>query len=66
MAERALKLRRALGRLFINIKDQQVNSGSDPAQAPEILSYKLTPSEWLIITSLKRILEQFAIATDQL
>jgi hypothetical protein len=55
-----------LGRLFINIEDQWVNSGSNPAQVPEILSYKLTSSEWLIITSLKRILQQFAMATDQL
>jgi hypothetical protein len=66
MAERALQLRRALSRLFIDIEEQWHDRGSVASLRPEILSYKFTASEWPIISSLQLILKQFAIATDRL
>jgi hypothetical protein len=66
MAERALRSKRALNRLFIDIEEQWHDRGSVVSQRPEILSYKLTPSEWQIVSALQQILKQFAIATDQL
>jgi hypothetical protein len=66
MAARALQLRRALNRLFIDVEEQWVDHGSVASQRPEILSLKLTSSEWQIVTALQHILKQFAIATDQL
>jgi hypothetical protein len=66
MAERALRLKRALNRLIIDIEDQWHDRGSVQSQRPEILSYKLKPSEWKIVKSLLHILKQFTIATDRL
>jgi hypothetical protein len=66
MAERALTLRRALQRLFIDVEEQWHHRGSVASQRPELLAYKLTASEWQIVTALQHILKQFAIATDQL
>jgi hypothetical protein len=66
MAERALILRRALQRLFIDVEEQWLHRGSVASQRQEILAYKLIASEWQIITALQHILKQFAIATDQL
>jgi hypothetical protein len=46
MAERALRLKRAFNRLFIDIEEQWHDRGSVSSQRTEILSYKLIPSEW--------------------
>jgi hypothetical protein len=66
MAERALLLRPALQRLFVNIEVQWINDGRNHHQQPEILSYMLTDSEWEVVKCLQRILKRFAIAIDQL
>jgi hypothetical protein len=66
MAERALRLKRAFNRLFIDIKEQWYDRGSVSSQRPEILSYKLTSSKWQIMNFLQQILKQFAIAIDRL
>jgi hypothetical protein len=66
MAARALVLRRPLNRFFSIIEKRWVNNGSIPSQKPEILQYKLTPSEWQIISSLQLILKQFNIFNKQL
>jgi hypothetical protein len=52
MAARILVLRRPLNRFFSIIEERWVNNGSIPSQKPEILQYKLTPSEWQIISLL--------------
>jgi hypothetical protein len=66
MAARALVLRRLLNRFFFIIKKRWVNDGSIPPQKPEILQYKLTSSEWQIISLLQLILKQFNISNKQL
>jgi hypothetical protein len=52
MAERALRLKRALNRLFMDAEKQWNDCESVASQRPEILSFKLTPSEWQIVNSL--------------
>jgi hypothetical protein len=67
MAERALVLKRALNnQLFLDLEELWVNGGSIPSQRPEILNYKLTPSEWQVVTALQKVLRQFSIANRQL
>jgi hypothetical protein len=66
MAARALVLRRPLNRFFSIIEKRWVNDGSIPSQKPEILQYKLIPSEWQIISLLQLILKQFDISNKQL
>jgi hypothetical protein len=66
MAARVLQLRRAFNRLFMDVEEQCIEHGSVASQRPEILSLKLTSSEWQIVTALQHILKQFAIAIDQL
>jgi hypothetical protein len=66
MAARALVLRRPLNRFFSDIKKRWVNEGSAPSQKPEILQYKLTLSEWQIVSLLQLILKQFDISSKQL
>jgi hypothetical protein len=66
MAARALVLRRPLNRFFSIIEERWINDGSIPSQKPEILQYKLTPSEWQIISLLQLILKQFNIFNKQL
>jgi hypothetical protein len=66
MASRALQLRRAFNRLFMDVEEQWIDHGSIASQRPEILFLKLTSSEWQIVTALQHILKQFAIAIDQL
>jgi hypothetical protein len=57
MAARALVLRRPLNRFFSDIKERWVNEGSAFSQKPEILQYKLTPSEWQVVSLLQLILK---------
>jgi hypothetical protein len=66
MAARALVLRRPLNRFFSIIEKRWVNNGFIPSQKPEILQYKLIPSEWQIILLLQLILKQFDIFNKQL
>jgi hypothetical protein len=66
IAARVLQLRRALNKLFMNVKKQWINHVSVASQRPEILFLKLISSEWQIVTVLQHILKQFAIAIDQL
>jgi hypothetical protein len=57
MAARALQLRRAFNRLFMNVEKQWIDHGSVASQRPEILFLKLTSSEWQIVTVLQHILK---------
>jgi hypothetical protein len=66
IAARALVLRRPLNRFFFIIEKRWINNSSIPSQKPEILQYKLTPSEWQIISLLQLILKQFNISNKQL
>jgi hypothetical protein len=50
----------------MDVKKQWIDHGSVASQRPEVLSLKLTSSEWQIVTILQHILKQFTIATNQL
>jgi sulfur relay (sulfurtransferase) DsrC/TusE family protein len=50
----------------MDVKKQWINHGSVALQRTEILSLKLTSSEWQIVTTLQHIFKQFAIAINQL
>jgi hypothetical protein len=63
---RALVLRRPLNRFFSIIEKRWINDNFIPFQKPEILQYKLIPSEWQIISLLQLILKQFNISNKQL
>jgi hypothetical protein len=52
MDAKALQLRRALNRLFMDVEKQWINHRSVASQRLEILSLKLTSLEWQIVTAL--------------
>ncbi|KAI1874248.1 uncharacterized protein JN550_002827 [Neoarthrinium moseri] len=64
MAARALTKRPALDRLLTEVGDtfarRSKKSRSD--KPPEILQYKLTEDEWLVVDCLQQVLEQFKIS----
>jgi hypothetical protein len=66
MAERAVLLRPALNRLFVNVEIGWFRRGSVAHKRPEILAYKLTDSEWKIMNILLFILQRFATAINKL
>lgn len=65
MAARALNRRPALDRLMTTVGDNfsQRPKKSRCDRPPDILQHKLTEDEWLVVSILQRVLEQFKISS---
>lgn len=72
MAARAIKERESLNRMFIIIQQRYQDERDKPGATdskvpvPEVLSYKLTPTEWLVVERIQKVLLPFKVASKQL
>ncbi len=68
MAARAIKERESLNRMFSIIQQRYQEERDKPGATdskvpvPEVLSYKLTPTEWLVVERIQKVLLPFKVA----